>query len=136
MTELLQLTQNEFLDLPWSESIRQRLKETIDCSDYEVITAIHEENKLKAVGFEEIPETYPENVVGLYVLPTVLLDGLSRTQKAIRLVTQKGYSVNKASKLIGVNHSAVFKALKRRKDKTICKNCGQVVRDGFTVSQT
>ena len=133
MNEILELTEQEFLELPWNESIRQRLKETIDCSDYKVLTAIHEDNKLRAVGFTEELESLPENTVGYFNMPEVSLEGLSRTQKALRLVSKKGYSVNKAAKLAGVNHSAVFKALKRRKGKTICKTCGQVLRAGFAI---
>lgn len=132
----LELTEQEFIDLPWIPTIRQRIKELIDCSDFRVIVAIHQENKLKAIGFHEIPEQFPDETVGLFLLPDIRLDNLSRTQKAIRLVKKKGYSVHKASKLVGVNHASVFRALKNRKDKEICPTCNQVVRDGFTLSQT
>nr|BDD47862.1 hypothetical protein 34 [Burkholderiaceae bacterium] len=132
----LELTEQEFVELPWKESIRERIKEIIDCSDFKVLCALHEDNKLKAVGFEEKPEVFPKSVVGIHYLPEISLQNLSRTQKAVRLHLKKGYSVHKASKLAGVNHSAVFKALKRRQGKEICENCGQVIRKGFTRSQT
>ena len=130
----LKLTQQEFIDLPWTEKKRQRIKEIIDCSNFLVLTAIHRDNDLKLFAFEELPESFDDDTVGLFYLPEVSLKGLSRTQKAIRLVTKKGYSVNKASKLIGINHAAVFKALKRRENKEVCPSCNQVVREGFTVS--
>ena len=81
-TSALNLNEEEFLQLPWDDSIKKKLKEIIDCSDYKVLCAIHEENKLKAVGFEEKLEDYPENCVGLYFLPDLNLQGLSRTQKS------------------------------------------------------
>jgi len=136
LMNVLKLTQQEFIDLPWSEKKRQRIKEIIDCSDFLVLAANHRNNDLKLFAFLEIPESFDDDTVGLFYLPEISLKGLSKTQKAMRLVLKKGYSVNKASKLVGVNHSAVFRAIKRRRDKTVCSSCGQVVRDGFALSQT
>ena len=135
-TSTLDLSEQEFLDLPWKISIKEKLKDLINCSDYKVLCAVLSDDKLKAVGFQELPDSYPEETVGMFHLPDVSLVGLSKTQKALRLIEQKGYSVHKAAKEVNVNHSAVYKAVKRRKDKTICKHCGQVVRDGFTIRQT
>ena len=133
-TSTLDLSEQEFLDLPWKDSIKEKLKDLINCSDYKVLCAVLEDNKLKAVGFQEFPDSYPEETVGMFHLPDVSLVGLSKTQKAIRLVEQKGYSVNKASKEVGINHAAVFKAIKRRKDKEVCPTCNQIVRKGFSVT--
>ena len=84
----LNLTEEKFLELPWDDSIRKKLKEIIHGDDYKVLCAVHDKNKLKAVGFKERLEDYPENCVGLYFVP-------SRTQKAVRLVENEGYSVLK-----------------------------------------
>ena len=135
-TSTLDLSEQEFIDLPWKDSIREKLKDLIKCSDYKVLCAVLEDNKLKAVGFQELPDSFPNETVGMFHLPHISLKGLSKTQKALRLIEQKGYSVHKAAKEVDVNHSAVYKAVKRRKDKTICKHCGQVVRDVFTIRQT
>ena len=135
-TSTLDLSEQEFIDLPWKDSIREKLKDLINCSDYKVLCAVLSDDKLKAVGFQELPDSYPEETVGMFHLPDVSLVGLSKTQKAIRLVEQKGYSVHRAAKVVDVNHSAVYKALKRKEGKTVCSKCGQIVREGFTVSQT
>ena len=64
----LKLTEQEFLDLPWKDSIREKLKDLIECSDYKVLCAVLEDNKLKAVGFNELPDNYPDEMVGMFHL--------------------------------------------------------------------
>lgn len=58
----------------------------------------------------------------------------SKTMQAVALV-EAGMSAYAAAKKLGINPSAVSRALSRREDKTICPCCGQVVREGFKVDR-
>jgi transposase-like protein len=48
--------------------------------------------------------------------------------QAIDLVLDEGLTVYAAARQIGVNESAVHRAMDRRKDKEICPCCNQVIR--------
>lgn len=60
----------------------------------------------------------------------------SKTMKALDLVLIDGMTAYAAAKEVGINASAVSRALARREDKTICPCCGQVVREGFKVDRS
>jgi len=57
----------------------------------------------------------------------------SKTMQALDLVLIDGMTAYAAAKKVGINASAVSRALARREDKKICPCCGQVVREGFKV---
>jgi predicted transcriptional regulator len=47
---------------------------------------------------------------------------------AVELVERDGLTVYAASKKMGINQSAVHRAIKRRADKNICPHCNQVIK--------
>lgn len=62
------------------------------------------------------------------------MNNLSRTMQALAMV-EAGLSSYKAAKAVGVQVSAVTRAIARRKGKEICPCCGQIVRDGFVIQK-
>lgn len=60
----------------------------------------------------------------------------SRTMKALDLVLINGMTAYAAAKEVGINPSAVSRALARREDKTLCPCCRQVVREGFRIDKS
>lgn len=60
----------------------------------------------------------------------------SRTMKALDLVLIDGLTAYAAAKQVGINPSAVTRALQRREDKPLCPCCGQIVREGFKVDRS
>lgn len=59
----------------------------------------------------------------------------SKTMQALDLVLKDGLTAYAAAKQVGINQSAVSRALARREDKDICPCCGQIVREGFRVNK-
>ena len=57
----------------------------------------------------------------------------SKTMQALDMVLIDGMTAYAAAKKVGINPSAVTRAIQRREDKKICPCCGQVVREGFKV---
>jgi predicted transcriptional regulator len=47
---------------------------------------------------------------------------------AVDLVEKDSMSVYAAAKALGINQSAVHRAIKRREDKDVCPSCNQVIR--------
>lgn len=60
---------------------------------------------------------------------------LSRTQQALRLVTQ-GMSVKVAAEKSGIAESTIRVAIGRTKGKEQCPCCGQIVREGFEIDHS
>ena len=59
----------------------------------------------------------------------------SKTQQALDLLKEyPGMTPYEAAAKVGVGNAAVYQALRRTKDKTVCPCCGQVVRDGFEIN--
>ena len=50
---------------------------------------------------------------------------------AIDLVENDSMTVYAAAKALGINQSAVHRAIKRREDKDVCPSCNQVIRTQF-----
>ncbi len=59
---------------------------------------------------------------------------LSKTQQAIELVTA-GASVSAAAQAIGISAATLRVALWKRKGKSVCPCCGQIVREGFELRE-
>lgn len=57
----------------------------------------------------------------------------SKTMQALDMVLIDGMTAYAAAKKVGINPSAVTRAIQRREDKKICPCCGQIVREGFKV---
>lgn len=58
----------------------------------------------------------------------------SKTQQALDLLKKNpDMKPYQAADAVGVQNAAVYQALQRTKNKTMCPCCGQVVREGFEI---
>jgi len=129
------LTFDQFLDLPWSDNLRHVLRIKADRDDLLAITATQVDGRMTAQVWTRWPEEWPPGVVALWCkrpLPDTDV-AQSKTMQAVSLVLDEGLTVYAAAKQVGINQSAVHRALQRREGKQTCPCCGQVVREGFTV---
>jgi predicted DNA-binding protein (UPF0251 family)/predicted DNA-binding transcriptional regulator AlpA len=63
-------------------------------------------------------------------------DVKSKTMQALDLVLIEGLSQYAAAQKMGVSTAAVSRAFTRRKDKTLCPCCGQVLRKGYSIDKS
>jgi len=117
-------------DLPWSDNVRHKLRVMADRDDLRYLVAYKLGDRMTCSAFTVKPDTFGE-AVAIWSKrgddPTAP-SAKSRTMQAIDLVLDDGLTVYAAAKQIGVNESAVHRALGRRKDKQICPCCNQVIR--------
>lgn len=117
-------------DLPWSDNVRAKLRVMADRDDLRYLVAYKTDDRVTCAAFTAKPESL-DNAVAIWSKrgddPTAPA-AKSRTMQAIDLVLDEGMTVYAAAKQIGVNESAVHRALGRRKDKQICPCCNQVIR--------
>lgn len=116
----------EFLeDLSWSDNVRHKLRIVADRDDLYALSATDVEGKLTAQAWTKWPDEWPENTVAVWCKRSM---SKSKTMQAVDLVLDTGMSVYSAAKQIGVNPSAVHRAIARRDNRAICSCCGQVIR--------
>lgn len=133
------LTLDQFLyDLPWSDNVRHQLRVTADRDDLLALAATRRDGRYVASAFTKWPQTWGDDVVAIWCkrpLPASADPDVtkSKTMQAVELVLDQGMTVYAAAKQIGINQSAVHRALQRREDREICPCCGQVVREGFSI---
>ena len=134
-----QLTLDQFLyDLSWSDNVRHKLRVTADRDDLRYLVAWDNAGKLSASAYTAKPDAWPDTVVAIWCkrpLPDPADPDVtkSKTMQAVELVLDQGLTVYAAAKQVGINQSAVHRALQRREDREICPCCGQVVREGFSI---
>lgn len=129
----------EFLLLPWSDNMRHKLRVTADRDDVRYLVAAQADGKLTASVFTHKPATWPPRVVAVFCkrkLQEIAEVAKSKTMQAMDLIKEEGLSAYAAAKRLGINPSAVTRALQRREDKAICPCCGQVVREGYDVDRS
>jgi hypothetical protein len=133
-----QLTLDQFV-MQFSPAMQVRLRDHASRPDTQVLVAWDNAGKLSASAYTAVPDEWPEGTVSVYSktpLPAHAQDAVakSKTMQAVALVEQ-GMTAYAAAKQVGINASAVTRALQRREDKTICPCCGQIVREGFKVNR-
>ena len=144
-----------------SDSRRARVKNAIDGADAPVAITVGrigadgiDNGTLRFSAWSELPEAWPDDAQfvffnaavpsdKLYLLPgygnepvptqTIDPPKLSRTMMAVQLIRDLEISPYAAAKRVGINPSAVSRALGRRRGKQICPHCKQVLRKGFTL---
>lgn len=128
----------EFLDLPWSDNLRHQLRVKADRDDVRFLVATKVEGRLTASVYTHKPLMWPHSVVAIWRKFSLRDHDLSKskTMQAVELVTAEGLSAYAAAKQMGINPSAVTRALQRREDKSICPCCGQVVREGYSIDSS
>jgi len=116
------MTLDEFLALFPSANTRRAIE--IASQDAAYLVAYNKENgSLACSAYTDKPDEMPDNVVAIWSkIPK------SRTMQAVELITDEGLTVYAAAKQVGVNQSAVHRAIKRRDGKDICPSCGRVMR--------
>ena len=121
-------------DIPWSDNVRHKLRVMADRDDLRYLVAWDNAGKVSCSAFTEKPSDWPDNTLAIWSKrgddprPSASNQTISKTMQAVALVLDEGLTVYAAAKQIGVNESAVHRALKRREGKPICECCGQVIR--------
>lgn len=121
------MTFDEFIFQDWTDNVRHKLRVVADRDDVRFLVSHLVDGKLTAVVFTEKPDVWPDNLVGVWSkrgddAPK------SKTMQALDLVLDDGLTAYAAAKQVGINQSAVHRALKRREGKDLCPSCGQVIR--------
>ena len=121
------MTFDEFIFQDWTDNVRHKLRVVADRDDVRYLVSHLVDGKLTAVVFTEKPDVWPDNLVGVWSkrgddAPK------SKTMQALDLVLDNGLTAYAAAKQVGINQSAVHRALKRREGKDLCPTCGQVIR--------
>lgn len=118
------MTFDEFIFQNWTDNVRHKLRVVADRDDVRFLVSHLVDGKLTAVVFTEKPDVWPDNLVGVWSKR----GDKSKTMKALDLVLDDGLTAYAAAKQVGINQSAVHRALKRREGKDLCPTCGQVIR--------
>ena len=124
-------TLDEFLQINgWSENLKKKLRETSENPEVKYLVAWDNAGQLSASAYPTKPDEWPETAVAVWSREKDLDPATkSRTMMAVDLVEKDSMSVYAAAKAIGVNQSAVHRAIKRREDKDVCPCCNQVIRN-------
>lgn len=131
-----ELTLPEFLELGWSDRVRSTLADKAGQADVLALAAADVDGRLVAQAWTRWPDPMPADVVALWTKHTpaarpaparkpVLRQ--SRTMQAVALVDQ-GMTAYAAAKQLGIQQSAVSRALARRAAQHVCPTCQQLVR--------
>lgn len=124
-------------------TLQLKLRDMAARPDIVALVAYGDAAALKAAAFTETPQAWPESTVSVYckrpLRPADEPDEppvpKSRTMQALDLIAE-GASVRDAARQVCVDPAAVYRALQRREDKTVCPCCGQVLREGFTIDRS
>lgn len=129
-------TLDQFLyDLTWSDNVRHQLRVMADRDDVKLLVAWDNAGKMSAKAFTGEPDEWPDKVVAIWRKQTLRDAMKSKTQKAVDLVLKKDFTPHAAAKAMELNPSAVYRALQRAQNRTLCPCCGQVVREGFKIDR-
>ena len=114
-------TLDEFLQTNgWSVNLKKKLQE----NDIIII-----QPTISASAYTAKPDEWPETALAVWAREKDLDPATkSRTMMAVDLVEKDSMSVYAAAKALGINQSAVHRAIKRREDKDVCPCCNQVIR--------
>ena len=126
-------TLDEFLQTNgWSENLKNKLRETAEKPELKYLVAWDNIGQMSASAYTAKPDEWPETAVAVWSKDKDLDPATkSRTMLAVDLVEKENYSVYGAAKALGINQSAIHRAIKRREDKDICPCCNQVIRNQF-----
>lgn len=134
---LYSLLEGFLYDLPWSDNVRHKLRVMADRDDVKFLLACKTDGKLTASAYTRQPKPWPNYAIAVWCRHRLLVDGVkSKTQQAVELVETKGLTPHAAAKQLGLSASAVYRALDRVQERTICPCCRQVVRDGFELDKS
>jgi hypothetical protein len=113
----------------WSENLKKKLRETSDDPKLKYLVAWDNAGQLSASAYTTKPDEWPETAVAIWSKDKDLDPATkSRTMMAVEMVEVGGLTVYAASKKMGINQSAVHRAVKRREINPVCPHCNQVIR--------
>lgn len=119
---------DDFLALPWSDSVRDKLR--VIAATYEIrhLVAVRKsDGSMSAMMFKDTPVEWPDNTVAVWTKPKpVVPEKEDRTWAAVALV-DGGLSPYQAAQQVGLNHAAVYRALRARKERGVCPCCKQLL---------
>jgi hypothetical protein len=124
-------------DFAWSESVRHKLRTMSTNQDLKYLVAWNNAGKLSAAAYTGRPIDWPDDIVVVWSRDgdDPFAETKSKTMQAVDLVLKDGYTAYAAAKEVGINASAVHRALKRREERLICPCCNQVVQEGFYINR-
>lgn len=124
---------DEFLQTNgWSENLKNKLQKISENLDLKYLVAWDNAGQLSASAYTAKPDEWPETAVAIWSKDKDLDPATkSRTMLAVDRVEKDGMTVYAAAKALGINQSAVHRAIKRREDKNVCPCCNQVIRNQF-----
>jgi hypothetical protein len=123
-------TLDEFLQTNnWSTNLKNKLRETAENPATKYLVAWDNAGQISASAYTAKPPEWPETAVAVWARDKDLDPASkSRTMMAVDLVEKDSMTVYAAAKALGINQSAVHRAIKRREDKNVCPCCNQVIR--------
>jgi len=123
-------TLDEFLrSNGWSAGLTFKLAQTAENPDVKYLVAWDNAGQISASAYTAKPDEWPETALAVWSREKDLDPASkSRTMMAVDLVEKDSMSVYAAAKALGINQSAVHRAIKRREDKDVCPSCNQVIR--------
>ena len=123
-------TLDEFLQTNgWSDTLKDKLRKASQDLDLKYLVAWDNAGQLSASAYTTKPDEWPETAVAIWSKDKDLDPATkSRTMLAVDRVEKDGMTVYAAAKALGINQSAIHRAIKRREDKDICPHCNQVIR--------
>jgi len=105
------MKKDEFLNQAWTPAVRQQLEAHMAAGKAEAYSAeVMPNGKLRARVWAENPGDWDTDLV--YEVPAAT--AVSRTQQAIRLMEEHGWTAYRACKAVGVSQSAVSRSKNRR----------------------
>jgi hypothetical protein len=125
------MTFDEFINQDWTDNVRHKLRVVADRDDLRYMVSVLVDDKLTALMFTEKPNLWPDNMVGVWSKrgDNPFSDTpKSKTMQALDLVLDGGLTAYAAAREVGINQSAVHRALKRREGRHVCPACGQLIR--------
>ena len=113
----------------WSDTMKARLRKTSENPEVKYLVAWDNAGQISASAFTDKPVEWPETALAIWSKNKDLDPGTkSRTMMAVEMVEVGGLTVYAASKKMGINQSAVHRAVKRREINPVCPHCNQVIR--------
>jgi hypothetical protein len=132
------LSVDELIDAyGYSANHKSRLKEMSLRDDIKYLIAWDNADKVSISAYTGKPLDWPDTIIAVWAKDgnDPFAETKSKTMQAVDLVLNEEYTAYAAAKALGINQSAVHRALKRREDKIICPCCSQVVQEGFYVNR-
>ena len=120
-----------------SPAHKDKLRSLVLREDLKYLVAWNNAGKISVSAFTGKPLDWPDDILAIWPKDgdDPFAETKSKTMQAVDLVLNEEYTAYAAAKALGINQSAVHRALKRREDKTICPCCSQVVQEGFYVNR-